>query len=277
MVEVNNLVVVSDIHAGCRLALCPPEGVPLDDGGRYVPSDLQRQLWAHWMTFWDEWLPSKIKGEKFAVVINGDAVEGIHHRSVTQISQNTADQAAIGEMILQPIVDRCEGNFFMIRGTEAHVGSSGCKEEELAKKLGAIPNPQGQHARWELWKRVGPSLVHLLHHVGTTGTNAYEATAVHKELVEAYTEAARWGEEPPDFIVRSHRHRHIQTTIPTRRGEAYAIVTPGWQGKTPFAYKIPGARQALPQFGGILIRHHVRDKVTYPVSCVWTPSRSEVE
>ncbi len=31
-------------------------------------------------------------------------------------------------------------------------------------------------------------------------------------------------------------------------------MTPGWQGKTPFAWKIPGARLATPQFGGIVIK-----------------------
>jgi len=49
-------------------------------------------------------------------------------------------------------------------------------------------------------------------------------------------------------------------------GYAAAIVTPGWQGKTPFAWKIPGGRIATPQFGGICIRqgdeeHYYRRKV----------------
>ena len=30
-VPTNNAVVVSDIHAGCGLALCPPGDIPLDD------------------------------------------------------------------------------------------------------------------------------------------------------------------------------------------------------------------------------------------------------
>ena len=36
MVETNNLVVISDTHSGCRLALVPPQGVKLDDGGDYA-------------------------------------------------------------------------------------------------------------------------------------------------------------------------------------------------------------------------------------------------
>ena len=30
---VNNLVVVSDLHCGCRLGLCPEGGAQLDEGG----------------------------------------------------------------------------------------------------------------------------------------------------------------------------------------------------------------------------------------------------
>lgn len=35
-IETNNIVCFSDTHSGCRLALCPPEGVDLDDGGAVV-------------------------------------------------------------------------------------------------------------------------------------------------------------------------------------------------------------------------------------------------
>ena len=275
--DVANLVVVSDLHCGCRLALCPPEGVPVDDGGMYLPSPLQMALWGHWRQFWDEFIPSVVHDEPYAIAVNGDCVEGNHHRSTTQISHNPADQEECAIRVLEPLMDRCQGRLYLIRGTEAHVGSSGCDEERLAARLGLAPNGAGQRARWELWARVGPSLIHLAHHIGTTGTRAYESTAVTKELTEAYGEAAQWGEEPPDVIVRSHRHRFIHVRIPTRKGGAEAVVTPAWQGKTPFAYRIPGARQAMPQFGGIVIRHHARDGVTFVRECVWTPRRPEVE
>lgn len=275
----NNLVVVSDIHSGCRLALCPPDGIPLDDGGSYMPSPFQKKLWQYWRIFWDEFVPDAVRGEPFGIVINGDATEGVHHRSTTQISQNIEDQREIAYQLLSPLVTLCDGNFWMVRGTEAHVGASGEFEENLAKRLNTIPNAEGQHARYELWKHVGPKLVHLLHHVGSTGSQAYEATAVHKELVESFAESARWGRRPPDVIVRSHRHRHIETTIATGNGQntsrATAVVTPAWQGKTPFSWKIPGARLSTPQFGGIVIRW-AHDEL-FIRSKVWTVDRSAAE
>ncbi len=273
--EVENLVVVSDLHCGCRLGLCPPEGVELDDGGRYMPSSFQQALWDGWTEFWDKFVPDATRGERFGVVINGDALDGVHHKATTQVSQNLSDQALIAETVLAPIVDKCEGAFYMIRGTEAHVGQSGAEEERLARSLGAKPSADGQYARYELWKGVGPKLVHLLHHIGTTGSQAYEATAVHKELTESYVEAARWGERPPDVIVRSHRHRYISTAVATGRGHAIAVVTPGWQGKTPFAWKIPGARLAPPQFGGVVIRYGHGEVFALPK--VWSVGRTQPE
>src|ERR1035437_2848056 len=143
--QLNNLVVVSDIHAGCRLALCPPGGVPLDDGGTYHTSPLQDKLGAMWRTFWDEFVPTATRGEPFGVVINGDCVDGVHHNSTTQISHNLMDQSAIASAILAPIAKACDGRIWMVRGTEAHVGQSATMEEGLAKSLGAIPSAEGQH------------------------------------------------------------------------------------------------------------------------------------
>ena len=250
----------------------------MDDGGTYLPSTLQRAIWQYWRTFWDEFVPSVVNGESYAIVTNGDVVEGVHHRATTPISHNLGDQADIAYRCLAPLVDKAKGGFYMVRGTEAHVTSSAREEENLAQRLGAIPYEEGQHARWDLWARVGPKLIHFLHHISTTGSQSYEATGVHKELVEECVEAGRWRRDPPDAIVRSHRHRHIETAIPTgtdtgRIGKAFAVVTPAWQGKTPFTWKIPGGRLATPQFGGIVLRYH-RD-VLYSRECVWTVQRSK--
>ena len=281
MTPLSNIVVVSDTHCGCRLGLCPPEGIPLDNGGHYEPSSFQQKMWSMWRCFWDEFVPEATRGEDWGVVINGDALDGVHHNSTTQVSQNLRDQAKIARAVFDPIVKACGGKLWWVRGTEAHVGSSAAEEERLAQEVGAIPNTEGQYARWDLWKEIGDGkLAHFLHHIGTTGSQAYEATAVGKELVEEFVEAARWGRKAPSAIVRSHRHRHIEISIATggdhgETGRALAVVTPAWQGKTPFAWKIPGARLSSPQFGGILLRYaHNR---LFCDAKVWTVDRSEIE
>lgn len=280
--RVRSLIVVSDSHCGCRLGLYNPhEKVRLDDGGYYRPSEFQEHMWALWRAFWDEWVPTVTKGEPYDLVHNGDVIDGVHHGSTTQISHNINDQKRIAVAAIKPEVARCTkmgGRYFHIRGTSAHVGQSSINEDEVAEVLGAVPNREGQYARYDLWKRVGTKegpLVHLLHHVGTTGSAAHEASAVNAELTAEYVEAARWGKTPPDFIVRSHRHRSIAVDLNSARGYAAAIVTPAWQGRTPFAWKIPGARLAEPQFGGIMIREG--DEEFFYRRKVWTIDRSPEE
>jgi len=274
-----NLIVVSDTHAGCRLALYNPhDRIRLDDGGFYQPSELQEQMWALWREFWDEWVPTVTRGEPYDIVHNGDVIEGVHHNSTTQISHNINDQKRIAVAALKPEVEKCHlmgGTFYSVRGTGAHVGQSSIFEEEVAAILGARPNKVGQHSRYDLWKRVGGkqgALVHLLHHIGTTSSAAHEASAVNAELTAEYVEAARWHREPPDYVVRSHRHRSIAVDLDSARGYAAGIVTPAWQGKTPFAWKVAGARISEPQFGGILIRSG--DEEHYYRRKVWSIERS---
>lgn len=273
--KINNLVVVSDLHCGCQMGLYPKKPVKLDHGGHYSQSRLQRKMWDHWVYFWNVWVPRACRGEPYGVVVCGDSTDGCHHNSTTQISHDLGDQAKIAEAILKPIAKRCAGRFFMLRGTEAHVGQSGVEEERLAKSLGANRDAEGNYARFELWIRVGKALVHCMHHIGTTGTMHYESTAVLKELAESYAEAGRWRQQPPDVVVRAHRHRHIEVRVPTDLAYGVSFTTAGWQLKTPYVYKIPGGRVTTPQIGGSLIRQG--DEELYTRHCVWSMGRPRVE
>lgn len=263
----NNLIVVSDLHCGCRYGLCPPE-VQLDDAAIYRHSPMQADIWKRWKIFWGKWVPKVTRSEPYAVVLNGDAIDGVHHNAATQISHNLTDQARIAKEVLRPVIKACEGRYYHLRGTEAHVGASGQQEERLAEELRAIPDKEGRYARWELWIEIGGGikavngLIHISHHIGTSGALASEVVAIHKELEQAFVEAARWNNRHPDVIVRSHRHRNAETRIQTANGWATACTTPGWQAKTPFVYKIVGGRQTLPQVGGTLVRSGDEDVFT---------------
>lgn len=283
---VRNLIVVSDSHCGCRLGLMNPDvPVTLDDGGTYGASVFQKKMWKLWREFWDEWVPEVTRGEPYDLVHNGDVIDGVHHNSTTQISHNIHDQIKIAREVLGPEVLRAKrlgGTYYHIRGTAAHVGESSVYEEQLAESLGAKPNSLGQFARYDLWKRVGKAtkrvpapLVHLLHHIGTTSSAAHESSAVNAEIASEYVEAARWRREPPDYVVRSHRHRSIAVDLNGATGYAAGIVTPAWQGKTPFVWKVPGGRITEPQVGGIMIRQG--DEEHFYRRKVWSFDRSEEE
>ena len=250
-----NVVVVSDLHSGCRFGLCPDERIPLDGGGWYEPSPLQRKVAAWWGEFWTEFVPHATRREPFAVVINGDALEGVHHRTTTQVSQNMADQHEIARRLLEPVRDACKGRLWMVRGTEAHVGIAGEHEERLARALGAMTTAEGGDTRshWELVLKLGERRIHFTHHIAVAHSPFTRTSALLREMVNHYVEAGPWGDQPYSMLVRSHRHEHDEVVEHAAFGKITAFSTPAWQLKTPYVYKI-SARMKQPQIGGVVIR-----------------------
>ncbi len=212
-----------------------------------------------WNDFW-KWSYALMDNQPFILVHNGDIIEHVHHRTTALSSHNIATQKRLAREFLKPHCDRA-AKYFQIKGTEAHAGQSAEDEEELAESLGAVRDEStGQYSRWELWIKLAKELIHFSHHLATTSSTAYESSAPMRELVAAFVEAGQWNMRPPTMIVRSHRHRYIEVKPPNAR----IVVTPAWQAKTPFVFKID--RMRAPQFGGIIIREgaegvHVRAKL----------------
>lgn len=242
-------VIVSDLHAGCQYGLCPPK-IRMDGGGVYRQSVAQRHLWRHWRYLWTEMVPQWTEGRPFVLVVNGDAVDGRHHGATTQWSQNLADQSRCARECLELAFGLSPWQaLYWVRGTEAHAGPAGESEEDLAKDMGAVPDSIGNSARMELWLRLAGGLAHITHTIGCTGSPAYETTALCREYVDAAGESAKWHLPAPDWVVRSHRHRHCEVRVPTKHGRATVVVTPGWQLRTPWVFKSSGGRALLPQIG----------------------------
>lgn len=251
VLEVPNVVFVSDTHCGCQMGLCPAGGVRLDGGGVYRPSRFQRAMWEWWEEAWDEFVPSATKGEPYAIVHVGDALDGVHHGSVTQVSHNIEDQLRIAEECLAPRIAKAT-SYWHTRGTDAHVGKSAMYEEMLAKRLGAIADADGNHSRWETRLRLGDRLIHVSHHIGTSSSPYSQATAPQKEAVNSFLETGRWGDSPFDLIVRGHRHAWSEVAWAGSKGRIIVCVVPSWQGKTPFVWKLDRLQQ--PQFGLVVAR-----------------------
>lgn len=250
--DVRSIVVVSDTHCGCQLGLCPPS-VPLDGGGTYEASRLQRIVWGWWDEFWRDFVPKATKGEPFAVVMNGDCLDGVHHGATTQITHNMNDQRMIAQSVLEPIVEACGGRYWHIRGTEAHVGQAAEHEEAVARSLGAIPDEDGNHARWNLRATLGEHRIHFAHHISPSQSPFAKSGALQREMVGTYVQTGKWGDAPYSMLVRSHRHEHSETVERGAHGKITVTVTPAWQLFTPFVHKT-AARVGQPEIGGIVIR-----------------------
>ena len=245
------VAVISDLHPGSRMSVMPREGLDLDDGTHVTPTPLQLKI----CDMWDEyrrWIDHETGGEPIAFVHNGDALEGAHHDTVSTWSNSRVDQARAAETLLRPWAERSGGRFWMTRGTPAHVGQSGQDEELLGKILGSVPNEQGQHVPWQIWMRLGAYLIHFAHEIATSTSPFAKSSALQREIALSHLNSGRWGDEPPDMIVRSHKHESSEVSEPTRKGRCRCYVTPAWQALTPFMHRRPRGG-AQPEIGGALI------------------------
>jgi len=252
--SVRPLVVVSDLHVGCGLAVMPPGGFTDDEGNHRNPGRLQRKLGAWWDEFW-KWVEVETQGD-YDVCVNGDLIDGMHHENTTHWTANMDTQRQACVQLLRPVRERAQ-RFLVVRGTETHTGKSGQHEEAIARELNAEKSREGTCSHWELYYRMGRYLVHLTHHIGTTSSPFAESGALNREMVSGYVQSGRSGKTAPDVYVRSHRHTCAVFSHPSERDDdpirmSTSISTPSWQLKTPYLHRT-AARMQQPQIGGVLI------------------------
>ena len=244
------IVAISDIHAGSTFALLPPHGVELDDGQVVLPNKYQSALWECWLDFWSHHVPTITKGyDKKAVVINGDLIDGVHHRTIALVSNSWEVQEKLATEILSPL-PRHVGPTYVVRGTEAHSDVGAQSEERIARAIGA-KKLDGHCSVYQLWIEAEGVLIQFAHHVGTTSSAAYESSALMREMVAGLVEAGQFNKKLPSLFVRSHRHRYCEVSVPAAEGKKTCIVTPGWQLRTPYIEKWD--RMRLPHIGGLVI------------------------
>lgn len=222
------IVVVSDLHVNCSVALWPPDFLD-DDGIPRPQSKTQAWLWQNWLDF-----IGRIEGE-YIVVVNGDPVHGIHPDKDTQVvTVNPESMLRAAQMVLEPLTHNAQGIYF-VKGTMYHDGPSGCDTESLARMLKAVSDDEtGQHSRWYLRMGLEGKLITFAHH--TPFARVYPETPLARRWKEAKEDFADFGTEIPDAIVRSHVHRG--QVLPDRTGQRFMFTIPGWQLRYGFAYKV---------------------------------------
>lgn len=241
--------VVSDLHCGSTLGLCPERGIQLDDGGWYQPNNGQIALWDCWLQYWAAVKLELRAGDRLFVAINGDCFDGDHHGTAQIVSRNMAaiqHEMALGSLI--PMLELEPKGITIIRGTEAHVGKSAEYEERLARDIGAIANVQtGSYSHWHRQVLSEDVMMDFAHH-GSVGKLPHTRSNPAKTLaVKMIYSAAKHKQRCPDIVYRSHAHQGADT------GDEFSvrvIQTRGWQLSTAFVERI--AAGSLPEIGGVI-------------------------
>lgn len=229
--EQRRILVLSDTHCGSTVGLMPPEFETCEEV-TVKQNAFQKRMWLAWMGMVEK---AKASGP-FDLVLNGDLIEGIHHRTTEVFSADPADHVLCAQHVLQPLAEHAE-TVYVVRGTAAHTGPS--TEHGLAVKLGAVSNTKARPAfdRLELTRNGCPCV--FSHHMPTTARPWTEATGLGVNAAAHQLEAARAGEAIPRVVVSGHRHRfglHMDSF-------SVSVALPAWQGLTRFGHKVvPQAR-----------------------------------
>lgn len=240
------VAVISDLHLGSTIGLCPPS-LTLDDGGTYMASRAQRWLWLCWQNYWEQVRAARRPGDRLYVVVNGDIMDGDHHDTPQIITRNPSTILSLASSVLDPVAQEAD-RLFIVRGTETHVGKSASQEEEVARDLGAVPDAEaGTHSWWVLPMEVEGVNFQFAHH-GNVGSRTWSrGGTVMANAADISLNHLLRGQKPPDVAVRSHMHQFADsgTTYPTR-----LFHTPAWQLSTAFVARIAPGKVA--DFGGFL-------------------------
>jgi hypothetical protein len=229
------VLVISDTHINSTLSVCP-SSVNLDDGGTYNASSWQRQLWEGWLEM-AEVVRAKVGERDLTLILNGDLCEfDTKARSSQLISRNDSFILGLTVETLDPFVSIANKSY-VIRGTEAHVGSF---EEKIAVDIDAIKDPdRGTSSFWHLRRIFDNRRFDVSHHI--SGNTEMAVINLARRILMS---AQRRGETLPNYVIRSHVHRAWDTgkTFPNMR----VMTTGSWTGLNAYTYRI-GAENELPQ------------------------------
>lgn len=243
-------VVISDLHSGSTLALCPP-AITLDEGGTYRANKYQMWLWQRWLDIWER--VEQLRGDKeLYLAIVGEIGEGHHHNSVQLISVNKIDQFRIAHKVLEPIKALKPDYTFIFRGTEAHSGPGGWFDELMADglrdELNVQENPDTkQLASWYLNLWIEGIQFDITHHAKTGNLPWTGAGAVERGAIELSWYYLSRGEKVPQVAIRGHKHSMFDTgdNAPIRM-----LTLPGWKFPDSYLHKVAAGK--LPQVGGYI-------------------------
>jgi hypothetical protein len=222
-------VLLSDTHIGSTVGLWPEDFIS-NEGFPIGQNPLQKWLWKCWKDC-EGWIEGVVGDDDYDVVVNGDVVEGIHHRTTQVMSADVSDQTTAALAILGPMAEKAS-QIHLIKGTECHTRND---EIRMGKVLGATKDPQtGQHAWDNLDLEMNGTLMNFAHHISTT-TRPYLEASAHSIALGVITHSrARVGKRVPSVICRAHRHRHGIWTD----GNQASLITGAWQGLTRHGHKV---------------------------------------
>src|SRR5574343_2051605 len=141
--KIRAVVVLSDLHLGSIHSILQPDFVT-EDNQPVGQTPLAGWFYECW-TIGHQWLSGVLNPKEYALILNGDIIEGNHHRTMEIWSPNSRNHSKAATELLKPVANRA-AKTIMVSGTECHVGDS---EISIAEYLGAEKNPETLQPIWQ--------------------------------------------------------------------------------------------------------------------------------
>lgn len=244
------IAIHSDLHVGSSVAVCPLKWNLLE-GGTFRASPGQRILHRQWVKSAKNVRTLLNEGDqrkRLVIVINGEPIDGDHHESHQLITKVKTEQLEMAISLLDEWLQIVEYNpqsgdcIYLVRGTSAH--EKGEHLNVIGRDFdGVVPyrkdssptTKDGRYYHDKLRRRVNGKLFDIAHHGFGVGSKAWlKSNTIRWWLISMYFEALEEGMPIPDYVIRSHNHVYTFD----RYKDMWGCVTPSWQLKTNFGYKV---------------------------------------
>jgi hypothetical protein len=244
-------VVIADTHSGSNYALFLNRewhGIKTS----HIPRAKQLQIRKQFEEYAEEVRHARI-GKQVKLVMNGDAIDGDHHRSGDVCTLNEKEQADIHiELMIefQRRIDWQAGDeLYYTKGTQTHVHE---QEYYIGRELNAIPD--GDFYAWNILKLESNSVVSwFVHHGPSRGKGWNEGNAMRNWLKTIYVEAIKDGTSIPDIVYTGHVHDPTFAAYEWRNKMVfkmmYGVILPSWQTKTDYGYQVAAVEKN--KIGGV--------------------------
>lgn len=246
----NNPLVVwaGDLHFNSTLSPCVPE-FQKDDGEYHKNSRLQDELWDMWKDAWRR-VGRMAKGREVVTILGGELADNMgKHPSHQLVTRHPDTIRRLALETLAPALD-ATNQLIVLRGTEAHVGTSSSLDEGVAREIAKskdwtdlkVVKDENRYSHYYATYYIGGRFFDLMHHVGMGSSKRTERDAANHlaaDLIMDYTR--NWADrrqqkfELPDFALRGHVHRYSDSKD---HYAVRAVICPAWQTHTSFSHRI---------------------------------------
>ena len=259
------LVAVSDLHCGSVVGLAPPE-TKMESGNivGFGKNLHQKWLWENWVSGIEK-VKSIVGKSKAALLVNGDATEGVHHRNEADtIAAMIETHLDMAETCLRPFLKICKSSF-VVAGTECHTKGM---ETRLAQRLGSVCGLAKDKWLFE----INGCLVDAAHHMTTTSRAYLEASAMSILMGNARLNCLRSGHQIPKIFLRAHRHCGGFYSD----GQGLYGVTGAWQFLTRHGFKV--VTDSIPRPTILILdwRGKPEGSLPTPHEIVFNPPQNEI-